>query len=58
MENLTDTEIYSLHRQWYRATTGHDPDTQSTVLYSQFARFILNTVATNIHDSTKFGGTQ
>lgn len=58
MISLTDTEIFALHRQWYRATVGHDPDTQQTILYSQFARYILNTVASNVHDSTKFGGTE
>lgn len=59
MQIPTDTELFAAFRQWYKATTNHDPDSQSTVLYSQFARYILNRTYSPIDDEhTKFGGTE
>ena len=52
----TDYEIHTMFREWYKATTNHDPDTQQTTLYSQFARAVLNK-ATSPVDDYRFGGT-
>ena len=56
MKVPTDYEIHTLFREWYKATTNHDPDTQQTTLYSQFARAVLNK-ATSPVDDYRFGGT-
>ena len=50
------TEIYTMFREWYKATTSHDPNSQQTALYTQFARAVLNK-ATSPIDDTRFGGT-
>jgi hypothetical protein len=52
----TDYEIHTMFREWYKATTSHDPNSQQTALYTQFARAVLNK-ATSPIDDTRFGGT-
>ena len=56
MEIPTDYQLHTMFREWYKATTNHDPDTQQTTLYSQFARAVLNK-ATSPVDEHRFGGT-
>ena len=52
----TDYEIHTMFREWYKATTSHDPNSQQTALYTQFARAVLNKATSPIAD-TRFGGT-
>ena len=56
MEIPTDYQLHTMFRERYKATTNHDPDTQQTTLYSQFARAVLNK-ATSPVDEHRFGGT-
>jgi len=56
METPTDYEIHTMFREWYKATTNNEPNSQQTSLYSQFARAVLNK-ATSPVDDTRFGGT-
>jgi len=56
METPTDYEIHTMFREWYKATTNNEPNSQQTSLYSQFARAVLNK-ATSPIDDTRFGGT-
>ena len=58
----TDYEIHTMFREWYKATTNNEPDSQQTSLYSQFARAVLNKATSPIHatdpiDDVGFGGT-
>lgn len=60
MRPLTDYEIHTMFREWYKATTNHEADTQQTVLFGQFARAVLNRATSRLEDDQplQFGGTE